>query len=115
MKYLFLLWQDPSKAPAMGTPESNAEFGAYNAFYEEVAGAGIIQGGDPVQPSETSQTVRVRNGSTETAKGSATSGAEQLIGYYVLDCKDETDAAGWAAKIPAAARGSVEVRPILVM
>jgi hypothetical protein len=111
-KYLFLLWQDLSKGPAPGTPEADQEFAAYGRMFEEANAAGVFQGGDPVQPS--AQTVRVRNGSTESAQGGFTSGGEQPIGFYVLDCKDDADAAGWAAKIPAAARGAVEVRPILV-
>jgi len=111
-KYLFLLWQDESKAPAQGTPEADQEYAAYGAMFEQANSAGIFQGGDPLQPAATGQTVKVRNGSTESAKGTFPSSPEQLIGFYVLDCKD---AASWAAKIPAAARGAIEVRPILVM
>jgi hypothetical protein len=112
-KYLFLLWQDLSQGPAPGTPEADREFAAYGTMFEEANKAGVFQGGDPVQP--VAQTVRVRNGSTESTKGGFSSTSEQPIGYYVLDCKDEADAAAWAAKIPAAARGAIEVRPILVM
>ena len=114
-KYLFLLWQDLSTGPAPGTPEADKEFAAYGAMFEEANKAGVFQGGDPVQGNDATQTVRVRNGSTETTKGGFSSSAEQPIGYYVLDCKDDADAATWAAKIPAAARGAIEVRPILVM
>ena len=114
-KYLFLLWQDESKAPAPGTPESDAQMAAYGAMYEEAHGAGVFQNGDPLQPSATGQTVRVRNGSTDAGKGTFSSSSEQLVGYYVLDCKDDADAAAWAAKIPAAASGAIEVRPIWAM
>ncbi len=115
MKYLFLLWQDPAKAPAMGSPEMNEEFGAYDAFYKQAAAAGIFQAGDPLQPADTGQTVSGSNGSAATATGSFSTSAEQLIGFYVLDCTDDDDAASWAAKIPAARRGTVEVRPVLSM
>ena len=115
MKYLFLLWQDASKAPTRGTPESDKEFAAYGAMFEQANSAGIFQGGDPLQPAAAGQTVRVRNGGTESTKGTFSSGPEQLIGFYVLDCKDDADAAAWAANILAAASGVIEVRPILVM
>ena len=114
-KYLFLLWQDESKHPAPGSPESEKEYAAYGAMYEQAAAAGAIQGGDPLQPTSTAQTVRVRNGSTESTAGGFSASVEQPIGFYVLDCKDDEDAAQWAAKIPAAAKGAVEVRPILAM
>jgi hypothetical protein len=114
-KYLFLLWQDEKNHPAQGTPEADKEFAAYGAMFEQANSAGIFQAGDPLQPAATGQTVKVRNGSTESTSGTFSSSPEQLIGFYVLDCKDDADAASWAAKIPAAARGAIEVRPILVM
>jgi hypothetical protein len=114
-KYLFLLWQDENKRTTPGTPEADKEFAAYGAMFEQANSAGIFQGGDPLQPSAAGQTVRVRNGSTASSKGTFAPSPEQLIGFYVLDCKDDADAATWAAKIPAAAKGAVEVRPIWVM
>ncbi|MCZ6889410.1 MAG: YciI family protein, partial [Gammaproteobacteria bacterium] len=38
---------------------------------------------------------------------------EQLGGYYILDCANLDEALGYAAKIPAASHGSIEVRPIM--
>ncbi|MEO8899810.1 MAG: YciI family protein [Candidatus Dormibacter sp.] len=114
-KYLFLLWQDENKRETPGTPAFDKEMAAYGAMFEQASGAGILQGGDPLQPASAGQTVRVHNGSTDATAGTFSSTSEQLIGFYVLDCKDATDAASWAAKIPAAAKGAIEVRPILVM
>ena len=114
-KYLFLLWQDENQRETPGTPAFDTEMAAYGAVYEQASGAGIFQGGDPLQRASAGQTVRVRNGSTEASAGTFSSGPEVPIGFYVLDCKDDADAASWAAKIPAAAKGAVEVRPILVM
>jgi hypothetical protein len=107
--YLFLLWQDETKNPTPGTPESDTQMAAYGAMFEAAKSAGIFQNGDPLTPAGAGQTVRVRNGSTES------SSTEQLIGYYVLDCQDDADAAKWAAKIPAAALGAIEVRQIWAM
>ncbi len=56
--------------------------------------------------------VRVRNGRTESSTGTFPSGTEQVIGFYELECRDDADAAAWAAKIPAAAKGAIEVRPV---
>ncbi|MEA2311172.1 MAG: hypothetical protein QOE28_1140, partial [Solirubrobacteraceae bacterium] len=39
---------------------------------------------------------------------------EQLGGFYLLDCENLDEAIAWAAKIPGAATGSVEVRPVMV-
>lgn len=115
MKYLYLLYADESKAPAPGTPDFEQQNQAYGRYYEEVAGRGLFQAGDPVQPSSTATTVRVRNGSTQAASGPFGAGAEQLVGFYVLDCKDPDEAVAYAARVPAASVGAVEVRPILSM
>lgn len=113
MKYLYLLYADESQVPAPGSPEMLKQLDGYNAFYAEVEGAGAVKAGDPVQGSATSTTVRVRNGSTEPTKGPFSPGGEQIVGFYVLECATEDEAVQYAAKIPAAHHGAVEVRPIL--
>jgi hypothetical protein len=75
----------------------------------------MIKAGDPVQGPQTSTTVRVRGGATQPTNGPFNAGPDQIIGFYVLDCKDGDEAVEYAAKIPAASTGAVEVRPILVM
>ena len=39
---------------------------------------------------------------------------EALGGYFVLDCPTMDDAIEWAARIPAATYGAIEVRPVHV-
>jgi hypothetical protein len=113
MKYLYLLYADESKTPAPGSAEMNAVLDAYGRYFQEVSQKGLIRGGDPVMPSATATTVRVRGGSTKTSSGPFASGKEQIIGFYVLDCKDQKEAVSYGAKIPAASHGAIEVRPIL--
>jgi hypothetical protein len=38
---------------------------------------------------------------------------EQLGGFYLLECNSLDEAIEWASKIPGAASGSVEVRPVM--
>jgi hypothetical protein len=113
LRYLYLLYADESKAPAPGTPDFDRQNEAYGRYYEEVSGRGLFQSGDPVQPSATATTVRVRNGSTQAASGPFSTGAEQLVGFYVMDCRDADEAVAYAARVPAASVGAVEVRPLL--
>jgi len=56
--------------------------------------------------------LRVRNGKVLTADGPFAETHEQLGGYYLIDCKDIDEALNWAAKIPLAQYGSIEVRPL---
>jgi hypothetical protein len=105
MKFLYLLYADESKMPAPGSPQMDQQEAAFGRYYEELSGRGMFKGGDPVQPSKTATTVRVRNGSTKTASGP--------IGFYVVEAKNQDEAIAYAAKVPSAAVGSIEVRPII--
>jgi hypothetical protein len=59
--------------------------------------------------------VRVRDGKTLTTDGPFAETKEQLGGFYLLDCKDLDEALSYAAKIPSARHGSIEVRPVWEM
>ena len=115
VKYLFLLYADEGRMPAPGSADFDSQNEAYGAFFEEVSRNGVFQSGDPVQASSTARTVRSRDGNVESTPGPHGNGPEQLIGFYVLDCPNEGEAVKYASLIPAAAMGSVEVRPILQM
>jgi hypothetical protein len=56
----------------------------------------------------------VRDGKTITSDGPFTETKEQIGGYYLFECKDLDEAIAWAARIPGASHGAVEVRPIMV-
>jgi hypothetical protein len=113
MQYLLTIYADES-GWADATPDDVSKMmAAYGALGEEMKAAGVILGGEGLQPSSTATTVKVRDGETITTDGPFAETREQLGGYYLLDCKDLDEAIGWAAKIPDAARGGVEVRPVM--
>ena len=56
----------------------------------------------------------MRGGKTEVVDGPFAETKEQLGGFYILDCKDLDEALAYAAKIPDAAYGRVEVRPVMI-
>ena len=111
-KYMVLLYVNESGMPKPGTPEFDTQNAAYGAVYENFAKRGAFVSGDPLNASSASTSVRIRGGQRQDSPGPATAGAEQLIGYYVLSCKDQHEAVELAATIPAAQVGTVEVRPV---
>jgi hypothetical protein len=115
VKYLYLLYADESKMPAPGSAQFDAQNDAFNNYFAELDGKGMFKAGDPVQPSKTSKTVRVRNGHTEAASGPFVHGGDQLVGFYVIEAKDLDEAVAYAAKCPVAQVGAMEVRPIVQM
>jgi hypothetical protein len=114
MRYLLSIYGDESGWNDV-TPEQGAGImAAYEAFGREAAAAGVLLGGDGLQPTSTATTVRVRDGERLLTDGPFAETREQLGGYYLVDVADLDEAIAWAAKIPGAAAGSVEVRPVMV-
>jgi hypothetical protein len=113
MKYLLTIYGDESRYMDIGPAESGAVMEAYGRFGAEAQGAGVLLGGEGLQPTATATTVRVRDGETMLTDGPFAETREQLGGYYLLECADLDEAARWAAKIPDAAHGAVEVRPVM--
>jgi hypothetical protein len=68
--------------------------------------------GDPLDDVANAVTVRVRNGETLATSGPFAETTEVLGGYYAIDVDDIETATAWAAKMPNAPYGSVEVRMI---
>jgi hypothetical protein len=115
MRYLLIICSDESAMAAMSPEEAKASNARYGAFGEEMGARGVLQGGERLRPTSDATTVRVRDGEVLVADGPFAETKEQIGGYYLVDCKDLDEATEVAAKIPAAAKGTIEVRPIWEM
>ncbi|MEO6318788.1 MAG: YciI family protein [Acidimicrobiales bacterium] len=89
----------------------------YQEFGEAAGAAGVLAGGNALQSTDTATTVSVlggKGGEVVTTDGPFAETKEVLGGYYLLDCTDLDQAIAWAARIPGAWMGKVEVRPVVV-
>lgn len=112
MKFALLLYDDEAAWDELDEAEQAAAFEGYAALDTE-HGA-IIRGGEALTPVATATTVRVRDGERLLTDGPFAETREQLGGFYVIDVPGLDEALAFAAKIPGATTGSVEVRPVLV-
>ncbi|WP_395021729.1 YciI family protein [Dongia sp.] len=116
MKYMLLIYVDEAKgaqvAKEMGVAQMTAP---YIAYAEALQKAGVIRGGDRLQPTSTATTVKVAEGKTQVLNGPYAETKEQLGGYFMIDVPDLDTALSWAARCPGAAHGTVEVRPLWTM
>ena len=112
MQYVLLIY---GHEPADDVPEDQmlAEFGAYDRFTTYLRERGAMKAGEALAPTTTATTVRVVDGKTLTTDGPFAETKETLGGFYLVEAADLDEAIGYAAMIPGAARGSIEVRPIL--
>jgi hypothetical protein len=105
--YALLIYGDESAPPA---PDESAK---YMAFGEEATAAGVMKGGEGLDPTSTATTVRVRDGERMLTDGPFAETREALGGFYLIEAEDLDGAIEWAAKIPGASTGCVEVRPLM--
>jgi len=101
-----------------GTEEDWAKVMAeYTDFGQTAGAAGVIGGGEALQPTTTATTVHVKGGAkggeVVTTDGPFAETKEVLGGFYLLDCANLDEALRWAAQIPGAWHGKVEVRPVI--
>ena len=113
MKYLCLIYDDETIWPSMPREQADAIMGEYYNFTNDIQKSGHYLGGNALQPTQTATTVRVRNGKLSSTDGPFAETKEQLGGYYVIDVDTPEEAAEWAAKIPSARFGTIEVRAIM--
>jgi hypothetical protein len=115
MRYALLIWDEEKRQNEMTADEGQAQMAGYATFGEEMGGRGVLQGGERLHPTPATTTVRVRDGEVLTSDGPFAETKEQMAGFYLVDCKDLDEAIEVASKIPGAAFGSIEVRPIWEM
>ena len=110
MKYMLLMYANESYVPK--TPEEQqAAAPAWYAFTKELEAAGVLLASSGLSSVANATTIRVREGKTLTTDGPFAETHEQLGGYFLVECKDLDEAIRWAAMIPTAKYGAIEIRP----
>jgi hypothetical protein len=113
MQYMLLIHDVEGRK--MSPEEQRSLFQEYLAFTQGIVKAGKFKAGDPLEPSSTATTVRVRNAKTLTTDGPFAETKEQLGGYYIVEAENLDEAVAIAARIPGARTGAIEVRPVMKM
>ena len=112
MKYMFLLYAN-KPLPEPGTGEARQLLAAWNSATSQMAEAGVLIDCGPLQPPSASTTVSVRDGETLLTDGPAAEIKEHFGGFTLIECADLDEALKWAARVPTASDGRVEVRPMV--
>lgn len=113
MQYMLLIYADPAAEPTYGTPEFKTMMDGYFAANQRFTADGVMRGGDGLQGTETATSLRIRSGRAETMDGPFAETREHLGGYYLIDVPDLDAALRYAALIPGAHYGTIEIRPVM--
>ena len=105
MKYLCLVYGEERALQGMDDHDCLA-------YDRSIRESGHCVASEALEAVATAKTVRVRNGKPVVVDGPFAETKEALAGFYLIDAKDMDEAVRLAAKIPPAAVGSIEVRPI---
>ncbi len=112
MKYLLLIYGPEVDPSAVSPEEMQAEMEAYNAFTRHLRDRQANLGGEALEPTSTSTTVRVRDEQVQTTDGPFAETKEAVGGFDIIECGSPEEAVVVAAGHPVARTGTIEVRPL---
>ena len=113
MKYVCLIYNDERLWTTLSPEDGKKLNEEYGAYTQSIRTSGHYLSGEPLDPTQSASTVRVRNGKISTTDGLFAETKEQLGGYYLIEATDLNDAIQVAARIPGARTGAIEVRPVM--
>ncbi|HEY5058700.1 MAG TPA: YciI family protein [Gaiellaceae bacterium] len=111
MQYLLLIYSDETAWESISEDERRAIYREYSQLNDDLRGRGKLVAGDELQPVATATSVRIRKGETLVSDGPFAETKEALGGYYLIEADTLDEAIEWAARIPSARQGTIEIRP----
>jgi hypothetical protein len=113
VKYLLLIYGDPTRWEEADEAARAGTYREYEVAMAEMNRRGGLRGGAELDATDTATTVRVRDGETQLTDGPFAETKEALGGYFLVECDTIDEAVEYAALIPTAKYGSIEVRPLV--
>jgi len=114
MQYTLLIYADEAGWDEAPETERAAMLARYADLARDLREQGKLLGGEELCPVATATSVRVRAGDTIVSDGPFAETKEALGGFYLIEAESLDEAIEWASRIPAATRGTIEVRPLVV-
>jgi hypothetical protein len=110
MKYMLLIYMGED---AMDEAERAHCYVESAQLAQDLHERGQYLAANPLHPTSTATSVRVRDGKPLVTDGPFAETREHLGGYFLIDANNLDEAIGIAARIPAARLGTVEIRPVM--
>lgn len=115
MKYMILINHNQQAREAwehMSESERAAGYQAHGALHNDLVQSGEMVVAEALADPTQAKRVLVTDGRTTTTDGPFPEMKEHLAGFYLVECESVDQAVAHAARIPEAAFGTVEVRPV---
>ena len=112
MKYILLVYRSELPEMTPSTAEPTSERQRYADFVRAAGDQGVLLGYHLLMPVQSATTVHLGAVSNRMIPGPARQGGLQLSASFIVACAHIDEAADWAARIPDAHEGAVEIRPL---
>ena len=115
MRYLLLIGHDEQGGKKLSETEHQELFAAYQKYEKDLKQAGVMLGGDPLQPSATGTRISSDGGKRKVVDRPFSESKEIIGGYVLIEVNSRQEAMEWASRCPAAKLGSwcyVELREV---
>ena len=116
MKYVILIHHNPTTRrlwEGLSEAERREGLQVYTALNEDLITSGEMIVTEALAEPSLARRVQVREGRTMTTDGPFAEVKEHLAGFFLVDCESIERAVEIAARVPEAAFGVVEVRPVM--
>ncbi|HEL3750932.1 TPA: YciI family protein [Stenotrophomonas maltophilia] len=111
-QYLLLIYIEPALLQALPTEAFNTLMRDCLAHADRLQAEGTLLLAQKLQPVDTAQTLRVRDGQSRVLDGPFAETRELLAGFNLIVARDRDEAMRIAREFPWARFGSIEVRPL---
>jgi hypothetical protein len=119
MKYLIMVYTNPTMRElwaSLSDEQRAAGWAVHNQLRADMAASGELVHSEALVDPALAKLITVRGGGEVVATdGPFAESKEQLAGFYLVDCENIERAIDWAARLPEAGFGMVEVRAALSM
>jgi hypothetical protein len=113
VEYMLLIYGEEARWAETTDEEREAMYAEYFRLSDDLRARNALLSSNELQPVSTATTVQVRDGETIVTDGPFAETKEALGGYYLIEAESLDEAIEWAARIPSARDGKIEVRPVV--
>lgn len=113
MRFMILLKADQdSEAGKMPDEQMLRDMMSFN---QQLVDAGVMQGGDGLQPTSKGAKVHFADGKVTVSQGPFPLTGEQLAGFWLWQCASKDEAIEWVKKVPMpmkSGKAEIEIRQL---
>lgn len=112
MQYIFLLYAQEEGYGTLSEADKASWWTRINDYNDSLVKGGHYKFTSGLQSPKTARKLTKRSGKLTMVDGPFAETKEQLLGFYLIEAKDEAEALALAGNAPMAEFGTIEVRAL---